>query len=174
LNEHGAWAINGTFYKDGAPCDLDLIGFVEDKVPAFKITEADCEAKRKVKLRCGVIAVLTQFRGHEYAWPVEGQVPNVLHNVGWRTNGAIGSELGCANDIVGFVEEAPKHKQIRDLTVEEIGQLVGTHKFKFVSNPSIIRIIHNNVRFMGDKKNQANILIAPVGTEDWKPMQKEC
>jgi hypothetical protein len=104
---------------------------------------------------------------------VEGQVPNVLHNVGWKTNGAVGHELGCANDIVGFVEEAPKHKQMRDLTMEEIGALVGTHKYKYARNPDFIRVIPHNMKHTWDNKKQADILIAPVGTEDWKPMQKE-
>lgn len=57
--------------------------------------------------------------------------------------------------------------------MEEIGHLVGTHKFKFKSNPDFIRTINHNLKFLWSKKNQADILIAPVGTEDWKPMQKE-
>jgi hypothetical protein len=78
------------------------------------------------------------------------------------------------NDIVGFVEEAPPCKQMRDLTMEEIGALVGTHNFKSVHNPALIRTIWHNMKHIWEKNNQADILIAPVGTEDWKPMQKEC
>ena len=166
------WTPTGVFSLSRGVTGNDIVGFVEEA--AFIITEADCKAKRKVKLRCGIIAVLTQFRGHKYTWPVEGQVPNVLHNVGWKTNGAVGNELGCANDIVGFVEEAPPCKQMRDLTMEEIGALVGTHNFKLVHNPALIRTIWHNMKHIWEKNNQADILIAPVGTEDWKPMQKEC
>jgi hypothetical protein len=162
-------------------CDSadDIVGFVEEPVKAndFSITQADCQANRKVLLRDGRKATLFRWdcANTSTSYKVDGHIEGTPSLQCWTPTGVFSLSRGVTgNDIVGFVEEAPPCKQMRDLTMEEIGALVGTHNFKLVHNPALIRTIWHNMKHIWEKNNQADILIAPVGTEDWKPMQKEC
>jgi hypothetical protein len=172
------WTIGGKAFSGMVNGD-DIVGFVEEPVKAndFIITQADCQANRKVLLRDGRKATLAQwdYQNMSTSYKVDGRIEGTPSLQCWTPTGMFSLSRGVTgNDIVGFVEEAPPCKQMRDLTMEEIGALVGTHNFKSVHNPALIRTIWHNMKHIWEKNNQADILIAPVGTEDWKPMQKEC
>jgi hypothetical protein len=164
--QEACWTTLGWF---GVPNDnmFDIVSFVEE--PAFTITEADCKAKRKVKLRSGTTVTLSGFNTSAWAYPVEGcgDVPGGRGC--WTVTGQMrkGKQEHWF-DIVSFVEPV-----LVDLTMEEIGRLVGTHKFKYHEVPGEHHLIIHNLTTFWAARNQAAILIAPVDTEDWKPTQKE-
>lgn len=165
----GTWYNTGEFGYTRARSEVDIVGFVEETPKPFTITEADCKAKRKVKLRNGDTVTLSDFNTLAWAYPVEGcgDVPGGREC--WTVHGGLwAGKQDHQFDIVAFVEPV-----LVDLTMEEIGALVGTHNYKHRTDPKIIRLIRSNAPQFWNHRNQAELLIAPVGTEDWKPMQKE-
>lgn len=109
LHEHGYdlhWDFQGRFDRSGC-APQDIVEFVGAKAPTFVITEADCKAHRKVKLRNGETVTLTAYQGGA-TQPILGQ-SKVRGTGTWYTTGLFSFSRDLSEvDIVGFVEEKPK------------------------------------------------------------------
>ncbi len=111
---------------------------------------------------------ITHNNFHEIAkWVIDGTALVVDHDgtkETYRETGAI---------ILGnlYARKNPNYKKkvkkMVDLTPEEITPMIGKYIFVNKSSPGVWLITSNNFG------NQEGLYIAPIGTTDWQPMQKE-
>jgi uncharacterized protein YwbE len=96
-----SWKADGSTYDVGIN-ELDIVSFVED---TFNITKEDCAKGRKVKLRNGKVARLTEFYPVASTYKVQGVFASGYLE-SWSTNGSASVHVPThAHDIIGFVDE---------------------------------------------------------------------